>query len=468
MVNSNLVTQNRIEVIVMKRKMMFGILLGITLLSVSCDDHAPSPTSIPILAEIHPNLNDAKQEGFHLLAGRPPFIIDFWAKVSESSGKLQYAWDFDGDGKVDSRQVDPEKISLDVPGEYVTTFQVVDETGQTYIAKQRVVVIGSPTIKPGIRGVCQDLAWDSPNQVSRIIELMAAAGVEWVRMPFRWNMLEPSREQFKWTVHDSIANQLRNNNIEIAGHILSVPTWANGKSRDNVPADVWPDVYPPRNVNDFANFTYTLTNHYRGQIDTWIMFNEPNIKTFWQPAPNVAEYVRLLRAGYYAAKYANPQSVVVGGALAGNGVYMGWEEVESRYFLESMYNEGAEGYFDVMSIHPYVHPVTSNVFILQRYINDTRAVMTRYGDSRPIWVDEIGWSTTPNAWGGPTASEEQVASWVTTVFTRLTGVDKIFWYNFKDIGTDPNNLEHHFGLLHYDLSLKPGYKAYINLSVDKP
>jgi hypothetical protein len=40
------------------------------------------------------------------------------------------------------------------------------------------------------------------------------------------------------------------------------------------------------------------------------------------------------------------------------------------------------------------------------------------------------------------------------------GLQRIFWYEFRDGGTDPTYNEHRFGIIHLDLSPKPAYYSY--------
>ena len=48
------------------------------------------------------------------------------------------------------------------------------------------------------------------------------------------------------------------------------------------------------------------------------------------------------------------------------------------------------------------------------------------------------------------------------------GVDRFFWYEFRAMERDPWDNESHFGLLHGDLSQKPGYRAYGTLTRVRP
>lgn len=52
-----------------------------------------------------------------------------------------------------------------------------------------------------------------------------------------------------------------------------------------------------------------------------------------------------------------------------------------------------------------------------------------------------------------------------TILIALSGgVEKVFWYNFRSMGTIPNAREHHFGIVERDLSPKPAYHAYKTLT----
>src|SRR5271157_855276 len=57
-------------------------------------------------------------------------------------------------------------------------------------------------------GVVEDLAWDPGSDVQSIVRSMVDAGVQAVRMDFRWYMLEPAKGQFVFKVHDPIVNAL--------------------------------------------------------------------------------------------------------------------------------------------------------------------------------------------------------------------------------------------------------------------
>ncbi len=83
-----------------------------------------------------------------------------------------------------------------------------------------------PVLRP--YGVWEDLPWDQTTDVDYLIEEMAAARVQNVRMAFRWYMIEPTNDQWAFSYHDSIVSKLRAKGIEILGLLRHSPDWAIG------------------------------------------------------------------------------------------------------------------------------------------------------------------------------------------------------------------------------------------------
>ena len=76
-----------------------------------------------------------------------PLTVDFTATASDPEGaKLKYAWDFDADGKVDSREQNPTHTYAE-DGQYQATVTVTDKAGRT-VSDYVVVTVGQgPTVE---------------------------------------------------------------------------------------------------------------------------------------------------------------------------------------------------------------------------------------------------------------------------------------------------------------------------------
>ena len=81
------------------------------------------------------------------------------------------------------------------------------------------------------------------------------------------------------------------------------------------------------------------------------MWNEPDLDWFWDSS--LADYARLLKVGFLAAKSSDPSAQVLFGALANNYEKLGfYEEVMAIYDIDSLAVE--HDYFhDILATHSY-------------------------------------------------------------------------------------------------------------------
>jgi PKD repeat protein len=409
---------------------------------------------------LHPNLSDALTNGFHLLAGRAPFVVQFRL---ENAHRYRVAWDFDGNGSVEAQAGATARVRFDQPGEHTASVTLADEAGTRLTLTQKIVVLDGnpPQSPPGKFGVNQDLVWDRPAQLNRELELMRAAGVEWVRLPMRWWVVENRDRQLTWDKMDNVVAAAHEHELEILAVLDEAPQWSNPaawrewETKGEVHAS-----YPPELIGDFARYVYNVVRHYRGRVRAYELLNEPNSANHWRPKPDAELFVQYLCAGYYAAKYADPDSVVVVGGLNGNGLALDWQPPEARDFLKTIYSGPGRECFDVMAIHPFAHPTEDGLPGLQSWVDETRMYMLAQSDRRELWITETGWSSGPNLWGHATISEAQQAAWVETIYRDLVGPQKIFWYNFKEGRRRATDPESQWGWLRSDLEPKPAYESF--------
>jgi polysaccharide biosynthesis protein PslG len=83
--------------------------------------------------------------------------------------------------------------------------------------------------------------------------------------------------------------------------------------------------------------------HFQGHALLWEMWNEPNIKQFWMPAPNAVDYSKLAIEVGKAIRSAAPQERYIGPATS---------RIDMP-FLEVCFKAGLLKYWDAVSVHPY-------------------------------------------------------------------------------------------------------------------
>ncbi len=315
-------------------------------------------------------------------------------------------------------------------------------------------------------GVVTDLTWyisDSDKQ--RTVSAMQDLGVRWTRLAIQWREAEPEKGKYnEWWLNEygKAIDMARAAGQHVIVMIDSAPAWASGSTSSNA----------PRDPQDFARFISTVAARYAGKVDAWEVWNEQNLSRFWSSGPNPAAYAALLRAAYPAVKAADPNAKVVFGGTSGN----------DYEFLAGAYAAGAKGYFDVLGTHPYPYcgssspadvrmsgdRISKDSFLGYREMRNT---MLANGEDKPIWITEMGWTTSTAAcspgagmWQGG-VSETAQADNLYQAYKLLEAdpyVEVALWYNVRNNYwmKDEDSAEARYGLMRTDFTPKPAYGAF--------
>lgn len=246
----------------------------------------------------------------------------------------------------------------------------------------------------------------------RDLQLVEDAGLRWVKQEFAWRELEGhAKGVWQWDTTDRIMNQIEAHNLKVIVRLGAQPAWA---------ADVnWPNISPPDDLQDFYDYVYAVASRYKGRVEAYQIWNEPNLAREWgNKPPDPAGYVEMLKVGYRAVKAADPQAIVISAGLAPT-TRNDTEAMPDVYFLQGMYNAGAAPYFDALGVHaagfkspPEIDPARvaadpalnngdSAVEELRRvysfrHVEDMREIMVRNGDAaKKIVILEFGWTIDP-------------------------------------------------------------------------
>ncbi len=245
--------------------------------------------------------------------------------------------------------------------------------------------------------------WWKPDTALRDLGLVQEMGFTWVKQKFAWREIEGiEKGQYDWYRSDYIVDETEKAGLKLLVRLDQQPYWAE-------PADnQWQENGPPGNMADFADFCGAVATRYRGRIDAYQVWNEPNLTREWgNRPPDPAAYTELLRACYTAIKAADPDAVVVSAGLAPTGTDTA-EAMPDTEFLQGMYDAGAAAYFDVLGANapgykapPELDPAAAEApeygggrWFAFRHVEDLRALMVANGDGRKqVAVLELGWTT---------------------------------------------------------------------------
>lgn len=311
---------------------------------------------------------------------------------------------------------------------------------------------------------------------AKTIEMVKAAGFEWVHFQARWDSLEHVGPGLYDPIGlDRITAQTSAAGIKLLVSVVGPsPGWAG------VNGDI------PTDTAHFRDLMEFLSGRYKGKVQAWEIWNEQNLASNSGGWVQVGPYVELLKAGHDGVRAGDPSAWVLFGALTPNGLDKPDIAIADDLYLQRAYEYtgGAlSNYFDALGAHPGSNdnspdqswpdnPGTDgwdndNSFYFRR-VEDLRDIMVRWGDSgKRIWLTEFGWSTANEAPGyeyGAAISDEMQANYLLRAFeigrTEWPWIGPMFVWNLNySVITDPADEKYPWAVLNGDWSPRPAYDA---------
>ena len=242
-------------------------------------------------------------------------------------------------------------------------------------------------------------------KIKRSLELVREMGATTIVQFFPWAYFEPGDGSFNWTQADLIVRHAKNQGLRIIARLGLVPDWARPATSDGRATTL--NHLPEASFDDFAQYTAQMAARYREEIRHFIIWNEPNLSFEWGYRPvDPAAYVQLLELSYRAIKDANPQAVVLAGALAPTNELPGSPAGLNEFlYLREMYSSGAAPFFDALAVHSYgstepadAEPGADRLNF--RRLELLRQIMLEADDgAKPVYITESGWNDHPR-WTG--------------------------------------------------------------------
>lgn len=245
------------------------------------------------------------------------------------------------------------------------------------------------------------------------VQMASEAGFRFLRQEFPWEDIEihakgdfedRRHEPYRsaWEKYDHIVGLAEQYGMELIVRLSNPPAWSRAGG------DEVGTYAPPDDYQDFADFVAAVVGRYAGRVTYYQLWNEPNIFPEWGSVNPVSpeDYVALLKAGADAARAADPNAVIIAGALAAtidlDGTVLPARNFSDLLFLQRMYDAGAADYFDIMAVQGYglwsgpqdqrMHPRVMN-FGRPQFVRD---LMVVNGDAAtPIWISEMNWNAAP-------------------------------------------------------------------------
>jgi polysaccharide biosynthesis protein PslG len=311
---------------------------------------------------------------------------------------------------------------------------------------------------PPLIGVHSSVAWEAdPERRAAIVGADEELGAQIVRTGLLWHQVQPTEGESDWTRPDSVIHELSAAGMEPLLIVLGSPSWANGVPASepghyfNVPArgpalEAW--------LKRYSAFLAQAVERYKGLVQRWEIWNEPNTVAFWRPQPDPLAYQHVYERLRATILRVDPRAKVAVGGLTGLTATSP-PNIAGLDFLQALLQTRTP--IDNVAIHPYssedhrpgLHIAGENNF---DDIQQTRRALLAAGRRVPIWVTEWGWSSSSV---GASAQARYVDTSLAMIEHRYPFV-RVATY-FVDHDLPPTYLQ---GLLDQDLDPKPAAAAF--------
>ncbi len=263
---------------------------------------------------------------------------------------------------------------------------------------------------------------------------------------------------FDWSQYDQLVGAIRSLGMGIDFIIDCTPSWETASGA------LWA---APASPADLAAWASDVATRYgSGGPTSYEIWNEPNLAETWLPAPNPAAYTADLQAAYAAIKAVQPNEEVISAGLAPASDDSAGD-IAPVQFLQSMYADGAAGYFNAVGYHPYSYAALPDTYEswsgwsqMSATSPSIRSVMAANGDSAmQVWITEVGWpsNTASNTRVNGTTAESDELTQINAFANANSWVGPVFWYTYQDDSTGP------FGLLTASGARKTAYTTMAGL-----
>jgi hypothetical protein len=316
---------------------------------------------------------------------------------------------------------------------------------------------------------------------AQTLKMLGDAGFRYIRQQFPWEDIEiHGKGDFTdrrndpegidaWAKYDNIVQLAEENGIEIIARLDNPPSWTRALT-DTIGTHA-----PPDNFDNYGDFVEEVVSRYKDKIRYFQIWNEPNIYPEWgEQNVDPETFTQLLCAGYDRAKAANPEAVIIAGALSPT-VALDGRDLNDLIYLQRLYKSGAGECFDILSAQGYglwsgptdqrLRPTVINY----PHVLLIRDFMVQYGDEeKPIWISEAGWNNVPEQMDDPygRVTSDQQARYAVQAYQRAqrdwpwAGVIN-YWFFKRATDLETDQPSYYFRLLEPDFKQT---QAWIDLS----
>jgi len=294
---------------------------------------------------------------------------------------------------------------------------------------------------------------DKLNETHALTEI---GGFSWVRDDLRWERCQT--EKGGAITIPAYRDAEINAHIEAGNNVLLVLGYGNTNYENRFPKT-------NEEIEAYANYCKAVAEHYKGKIDTFEIYNEPDNESFAGWSITGADYVKVLKAAAGAIRSVQPDATIIGGSLCS----MRHSTARARTIATQIFADSTvTDYMDAFSFHSYDYDSPYGLYSDE----DTRTnfkgqidfiknlIKKSKNPNLPIWITEDGMPSAGGEGIFVIENDELIqaadTARVLADVAANTDVEKYFIYNLhaKNHSTVTENA---FGIVDKDYNVKPAY-----------
>jgi hypothetical protein len=257
-----------------------------------------------------------------------------------------------------------------------------------------------------------------------IHHLASAIPTPWPNMPVpewrlwdaevTWADLEPTKGQWNFAKLDNFVSLAQQHGTGILLPLGGSPAWAS--ARPHMPSNYSPGfTAEPANLDDWRTYVSTIAERYKGRIEAYEIWNEPNLKDFW--SGTMDQMLTLTKEASEIIHRVDSRALLVSPSATAN---------YGTPWLAEFLKKGGGQYVDVIGYHFYVSPHTDPPEELVPFIRSVRQIISDNGlADKPLWNTETGWLNPAKF-----DSDEVAAGFLARAYVLgwAAGVQRFYWY----------------------------------------
>jgi hypothetical protein len=240
-----------------------------------------------------------------------------------------------------------------------------------------------------------------------------------------WGQVQQTKSRYWWNGMDAAISSANAQNVKIMYVLGSTPTWAASNKKQGTYPNKGAASMPK--MSDWKNWVTAVTKRYADSIESYQIWNEANLTTFWQGTPK--QMAQLTKEASKIIRKNDPTAKIV---AASSTVRL--QSAYKKFFPAYMKELKKVGWpVDVVSVHLY--PASKGTpGDRADYITQVKADMkkAKVPAAKELWDTEINYGIAGPGSGNPDQDIEgpTAAAWTAQTYLddlRL-GVTRAYWY----------------------------------------